>query len=792
MGNLQKAMDLVCKSEETILDLKTYCDILQLCADSKALHHGKRIHNLICSRGVQLDSVLGSKLVFMYVSCGDVNEGRRVFDNIVKENVFHWNFMMNAYAKMGDYENSVCLFKLMQEVGVEPDSYTLSCITKCFAAIGNANSAQTIHGYVLKLGFGFDNTVMNSVISLYFKRGSINNAHKLFVKMPDRDVVTWNTMISGYVTNGLAEKGFEVFQEMFYYNQSVDLTTMVNVVVACANMGVLTLGRSVHAYAVKHEFIKKAKFSNTLLDMYSKCGDMNAALLVFENMNERSVVSWTSMIAGYTREGKYIEAIELFLEMKKEDVKPDTFTITSILHACASNGSLEKGKEVHNYITDNIKMQSLPVSNALMDMYAKCGSMDDSYSVFLETPFRDIVSWNTTIGGYSRNRLPNEAIAMFIRMQREIEPDNVTITCILPVCASLGALNKGREIHGYILRKGLSFDQYVVNALIDMYVKCGALVLAKSLFNITVTKNLVTWTVMIAGYSMHGFGHEAESMFKNMIEKGIDPNEASFTSILYACSHSGLLQEGWKFYNIMVNEYKIQPKLEHYSCMVDLLSRTGKLSKAYKFIKSMPIKPDATIWGALLCGCRFHHDVKLAEIVAERIFELEPENTSYYVLLADIYAEAEKWEEVKTLRERIRKNNRECSWIEIKGKVNIFVTGDKDNPEGEKIETLLKKLRMEMKQKGVSVKLKHGLVNEDEMEKEGVVCGHSEMLAMGFGILKLPPGKTIRVTKNLRICGDCHEMAKFISKNVGRQIVLRDSNRFHHFKDGFCSCRGSW
>ncbi|KAK9051639.1 hypothetical protein SSX86_028267 [Deinandra increscens subsp. villosa] len=788
LRNLQKAMDLVSKSEETILDLETYCHMLQLCADSKALHHGKKVHNLIISNGIEIDSVLGSKLVFMYVSCGDVKQGRRIFDNIVKQNVFLWNFIMNAYAKMGDYEEGLCLFKSMVELGFKPDSYTFSCMFKCLASMGNGKLGETVHGYVLKSGFGFDITVVNSMIDFYFKFGNVDDARKVFVEMPDRDVITLNTMISGYVANGLVDQGFEVFKNMIGSKVRVDLSTMVIVVAACANTGVLILGRMIHAYAVKGEFDKKMKFGNTLLDMYAKCGDMDSALKVFNNMNERSVVSWTSMIAGYSRDRKSDEAINLFLEMKKKGVKPDTFTVTSILHACASNGSLEKGKEVHGFIKDN-EIQSLPVSNALMDMYAKCGSMEDAYSVFADTPFKDIVSWNTMIGGYSKNRLPNEALDLFIKMQREVTPDNVTMTCILPACASLAALNKGREIHGHILRKGTTSDPYLVNTLIDMYVKCDRLFLAKSLFDLTPIKNLVTWTVMIAGYCMHGFGHEAVLTYNKMDLKGIKLNEASFTSILYACSHSGLMQEGWKFYNIMVNDCKIEPKLEHYGCMVDLLCRGGKLSEAYKFIKKMSIKPDVTIWGALLCGCRFHHDVKLAEIVAERIFELEPENMEYYVLLSDIYSEAEKWEEVKTLTDGIR-NNTGCSWIEIKGKVNIFVTGNKDNPEAKKIESLLENLRMEMRKDGLSRKLKHALVGKDEMEKEAAVCGHSEMLAIGFGLLKLPAGQTIRVTKNVKVCGDCHEMVKFISKNVGRQIVLRDCNRFHHFKDGFCSCRG--
>ncbi|BFG27957.1 hypothetical protein CerSpe_142310 [Prunus speciosa] len=295
---------------------------------------------------------------------------------------------------------------------------------------------------------------------------------------------------------------------------------------------------------------------------------------------------------------------------------------------------------------------------------------------------------------------------------------------------------------------------------------------------------------------MHGFGREAITAFNEMRKSGIKPDSISFISILYACSHSGLLDEAWRFFDSMRNEYSIVPKLEHYACMVDLLARTGNLTKAYKFINKMPIEPDATIWGSLLCGCRIHHDVKLAEKVAERVFELEPENTGYYVLLANIYAEAEKWEAVKTLRERIGrqglKKNPGCSWIEIKGKVQIFVAGNSSHPQATKIESLLKRLRLKMKEEGYSPKMQYALIDADEMEKEVALCGHSEKLAIAFGILNLPPEKTIRVTKNLRVCGDCHEMAKFISKTSRREIVLRDSNRFHHMKDGSCSCRGFW
>lgn len=798
VGDLRNAMELLCNCRNANFELDTYGSILQLCAEQKSIRDGRRVHSIIESNGVVVDGIVGAKLVFMYVKCGDLKEGRRIFDKLSeKKKVFLWNLLISEYCGSGNYGDSISLFKQMQELGIKPNTYTFSSVLKCFAAVARVEEGRQVHGLICKLGFTSYNTVVNSLISFYFVRRKVSCAQKLFDELSDRDVISWNSMISGYVKNGSEDKGIEIFIKMLAFGVDVDLATLVNVLVACANMGTLLLGKAVHSYSIKAAALdREVMFNNTLLDMYSKCGDLNSAIRVFEKMDEKTVVSWTSMIAGYVREGLSDGAIKLFDEMKSRGVEPDVYAVTSILHACAVNCNLNSGTIVHNYIKENNLESNSFASNALMDMYAKCGSMEDAHNVFSHMKRKDVISWNTMIGGYSKNSLPNEALDLFAEMQRELKPDSTTVACILPACASLAALDRGREIHGYALRNGYSKDKYVVNALVDMYVKCGLLVLAQSLFDMIPDKDLVSWTVMIAGYGMHGFGSEAVNSFKQMRIAGIEPDEVSFISILYACSHSGLLDEGWKFFNIMKRECQIEPKLEHYACMVDLLARTGKLAKARKFIETMPIKPDATIWGALLCGCRIHHDVILAEKVAERIFELEPENTGYYVLLANIYAEAEKWEEVQKLRKKIGqrglKKNPGCSWIEIKGKVNIFVAGDRSKPQAKKIELLLNRLRNKMKEDGYFPKTRYALLNADEREKEAALCGHSEKLAMAFGMLNLPPGKTIRVTKNLRICGDCHEMAKFMSKTTKREIILRDSSRFHHFKDGYCTCRGYW
>ncbi|CAN1230087.1 Pentatricopeptide repeat-containing protein DOT4, chloroplastic [Linum grandiflorum] len=616
-------------SEKADISSNTYCALLQLCAELKRLRYGKEIHSVISSCDIPIDGLLGTRLVFMYVSCGELSQGRLVFDDVANDKVFLWNLMLNEYAKLEEFAECLYLFRKMLDEGIAADSYTFSCILKCFAASGSVKEGEWIHGYLLKFGFDFAScSVANSLMSFYFKAKKVESARKVFDEMPQRDVISWNSMMSGYVENDDCEEAIEIFRMMTDY--------------------------------------------------------------------EKCVVSWTAMIQAYARGGCHNEAIRLF-----EEARVDARLL-----------------------------------------------------------------------------------------------DGRTMSCVLPACAGLSALDAGREIHGYILRKGYLSDRHVANALVDMYAKCGALSIAERIFNAIPTKDLVSWTAMIAGYGMHGLGKEAVEAFRRMRQEGIEPDQVSFISVLYACSHSGLVDEGYRFFEIMQNECNISPNLEHYACVVDLLSRKGKLRTAYEFINAMPISPDATIWGSLLCGCRIHHDVELAEEVSEHVFELEPENAGYYVLMSNIYAEAEMWDEARRIREKIGrrglKKHPGCSWIADEKRVHVFVAGDSSHPEIRPIEALLEEIRNKMKEEGFSPKLRYALRNGDDAEKEMALCGHSEKLAMAYGMLNLPPRTVIRVFKNLRICRDCHETAKFVSKSYGKEIIVRDSNFFHHFKDGSCSCRGFW
>lgn len=801
LGKLKEAMKIITSSscDTTNIGSDAYCSILQLCGELQSLDYGKKTHMIITTSGAEIDTILGQKLVFMYVKCGDLKGARRVLDEIPhKANILTWYLLLNEYVKKGWFQESLLLFKHMHCLGIKPDSFTFTCILKCFATLLSAEEGVMVHGYVIKLGFGSHTAVVNALVLFYSKLRRIETAINLFDKMPHKDVISWNTVISSCMSNGLSRKAIELFVDMLLEGVIIDLATCVSVLPACAELGYISIGRAIHAYSIKSGLILELQLCNSLIDMYSKCSNVDNSIRIFKSMKERSVVSWTAMIVAYTQAEHYDRAINIFLDMEQEGCKPDEFAITSVLHACTSKGSSKDGERIHDYAVRNGMVRNTSVANALMDMYSKCGNMEEARSIFDSTLNKNIISWNTLIGGYSKNGLPNNALNLFGEIPQRIKPNAITMACLLPAVAGLSCLERGREIHGYVIRSGFVRNHQVDNALVDMYVKCGALILARVLFDRIYEKNLITWTVMIAGYGMHSHGNDAISLFKRMRKEGMKPDEVSFVAILYACSHSGLIHEGWYFFNMMRNEYKIEPKLEHYECMVDLLSRAGRLTKAHEFIKSMPIKPDSTVWGALLCGCRVYRDVKLAEKVAEKIFELEPDNTGFYVLLANIYTEAEKWEEVKKLRERIGgrglKKSPGCSWIETRGKVQVFVSGKNSHPQKEKIKKFIEDImeRMKEEEKYNPNKRYALMVNAEDRMKEEVLCGHSEKLAIAFGVLNSANGRPIRVAKDLRVCGDCHEFAKIVSKVTGREIVLRDSNRFHKFEEGRCSCRGYW
>eukprot|EP01018_Ginkgo_biloba_P002796 Gb_01184 [translate_table: standard] len=814
------------------VDFDTFSYLLQACNDMKALNEGKQVHALLLVDGIGQNVLLGTKLIAMYVNCGSLVNARQVFDNWPEQNMYSWNVMIRGYVLHGCCVDALTLFYQMQHVGILPDSFTFTSVLKACAGLLDLQQGKDIHDYIIRCGFESDGLLGNALIDMYAKCGNIEDARHMFDQMSLRDVVSWNAMIAGYVRNGHFEEALKILRQMKLSGAKPNSITIASVLPACAQSAALQQGKEIHCYLIKRGIELNMFVGNALLDMYAKCGSVENARQVFDNMSQRDVVSWNAIISGYARKGCRDEAMNLFCQMPLVNVKPnlitwnamisrfaqngqsdeslklfhqmqlagmkpDPVTLTSILSACADIAALQQGKEIYGYIIRRGFESDIIMASALLAMYAKCGKIHDARCVFDKIYQRDLVSWNAMIAGYAQNGYGNEALQLFLQMQLAgVKPDSSTIVSVLPACAHFAALQQGKEIHAYIIRNRYELNAFVVNGLIDMYAKCGNIENARQVFDKMSERDVVCWNAMIAGYGMHGHGEDALSLFNQMQQTVVKPNHITFIAVLSACSHTGLLDKGWQYFDSMSQDHHIIPTVEHYACMVDLLGRAGRLDEAYEFIEKMPLKPNAGVWGTLLSSCRVHCNIELAERVAECLFELEPENAGFHVLLSNIYAEAGRWDDVANVRTRMKDNGLRkkpgSSWIEVRNQVHSFVVGDKSHPQSKKIYAMLESLAGQMREAGYVPDTDFVLHNVEEAAKEHILCGHSEKLAIAFGIISTCPGTPIRITKNLRVCSDCHSATKFISKIVEREIIVRDAKRFHHFKDGMCSCGDYW
>eukprot|EP01018_Ginkgo_biloba_P022395 Gb_02037 [translate_table: standard] len=798
-GRLKEALDIlhVMDQRGIAVESNTYVSLLQACGDSKALAEGKQVHTQMLRNVIEQNVFIKTNIVTMYGKCGSVVDARIVFDSIADPNVFSWNAMIRGYAAQANSEEVLALYHEMQQSGIRPDSFTFSCVLKACGSLGALQQGKDIHEDIIRTGLESDVYVGNALAAMYAKCGSLQCARHVFDNMSQRDVVSWNGMIAGYVYNGRFTDALELFRQMLLSRMKTNSTTIVGVLPACAELQALQPGKEIHDYVIRNGFESDALVRNSLVTVYAKCGSLENACRVFDKMSLRDVASWTAMIAGYAQNGHCDDALKFFRKMQFTGVNPSSVSISSVLPACAHLGALEQGKEIHASIIRRGIESNVIVVSALVAMYAKCDSIEDACKVFNKISQKDVVAWNVMIAGYAQNSHYNKVLELFGEMQEAaVEPDPFTIVSVLSACAGLASLQHGKEIHDYVIRRGFESNVIVGSALVDMYAKCGSVENARQWFNTMSQRDLVSWNAMIAGYGMHGHGEEALALFYQMQQMGMKPDSITVTGILSACSHAGLVDEGWDFFDQITRNYHITPSVEHYACMVDLLGRAGCLHEAHDFIRNMPLRPNGSVWGALLGACRIHCNVELGQVVAECLFELEPENEGNYVLLSNIYAATGRWTDVEKVRKMMKdrglKKKPGCSWVEIQNKVHVFRVGDKSHPQTEKIYGMLESLTRQMKKAGYVPDTKFVLYDVEETEKERILCSHSERLAIVFGFINTCDRTPIRITKNLRVCGDCHTATKFISKIAEREIIVRDANRFHHFKDGLCSCGDYW
>ncbi|KAL3379039.1 hypothetical protein AABB24_004786 [Solanum stoloniferum] len=616
------------------------------------------------------------------------------------------------------------------------------------------------------------------------------------------DVFSWNSIIADLARSGDAVEALRAFSSMRKLSLKPNRSTFPCAVKSCSSLFDLTSGKQTHQQALIFGYDTDLFVSSALIDMYSKCGQLADARKLFDQIPQKNVVSWTSMITGYVQNDLPHEAILLFKEILAaqagEVIFLDSVAMVSVLSACSRLSGKTLTQGLHGFVTKRGFNEDVGVGNTFIDAYAKCGEVDLSRKMFDIMPDKDIISWNSMIAVYAQHGLSAQAMEIFrsLAWDREVDYNAVTLSALLLACAHSGALQAGKCIHDQVIKMNLEDNVYVSTSMIDMYCKCGRLRMARNAFNRMKEKNVKSWSALIAGYGMHGRAKEALQVFYEMNSAGVKPNYITFVSVLAACSHAGLLDEGWYWFKAMEPRFCIQPGVEHYACMVDLLGRAGFLTKAYNLLKEMKVTPDFVIWGSLLAACRMHKNVELGEISASNLFELDPTNSGYYVLLSNIYADAGRWEDVEKMR--ILMKNRGLSkppgfsLLELKGRVHVFLVGDREHPQHEKVYAYLEELSVKLQMAGYVPNMTSDLHDVEDEEKGLTLRVHSEKLAVAFGVMNSVPGSTIQVIKNLRICGDCHTTIKLISKIVNREIVVRDAKRFHHFKDGSCSCGDYW
>ncbi|CAN1267500.1 Putative pentatricopeptide repeat-containing protein At5g13230, mitochondrial [Linum perenne] len=539
---------------------------------------------------------------------------------------------------------------------------------------------------------------------------------------------------------------------------------------------------------------------NVLLNLYVNVGSLLDARKVFDEMPVcKDMVSWTGMVACYAENDRFRDSLQVFSEMRKSGFSPNHFTLAAVVKACVGLDAfhLDFGKQVHCHVLKLGFLEDVFITNALMDVYAKCSQIENSLTLFLTSLNRNDVSWNTMIVGFVHDGDLEKALSFFKDMlECRVQATEVTYSSALRACASLAALEPGTQIHCLGVKTKYDENTVVGNALIDMYAKCGSIKDAHLVFESLSKNDEVSWNTMISGYSMHGLSGEALRVFDTMQESGVRPNQMTFVGVLSACSNGGLLDRGEAYFKLMVEDYGIEPCMEHYSCMVWLLGRSGNLNRAYKLIQEMPLEPTLMAWRALLGSCVIHNDTELGKLCAEHILEIEPEDESTHVLLSNMYAKTGSWRDVASVRRSMKRKgvNKEpgLSWIENQGVVHYFTVDDVSHPDLKMIYGMLEWLNMKARQEGYSPDRKVVLRDIKDGEKERHLWVHSERLALAFGLIRTPGRSPIRIIKNLRICADCHAAIKLISKIVKRDIIVRDMNRFHHFDNGTCSCGDYW
>ncbi|CAN6470309.1 unnamed protein product [Victoria cruziana] len=813
----------------------TYISMLQACIDVNSMSEGRKIHAHINSVvGLEPDPYVGTKLVSMYAKCDGLEEARRVFDQMFQRNIFTWSAIIGGYARERLWAPVIELFVRMIQEGITTDAFILPKVLQACANLGLPRMGKTIHSMTIRMGFDDLLHVCNSLMAMYWKSGDLSTARRLFDQMPQRDSVSWNTMLSGYCAFSQNEEAMKLFDLM------------------------------------QVDGIKPSPMTwNILIAGFNQAGNCDFAMQLMQRMKSHGcdpdVYTWTAMVSGYSQNNRGNEALNLFIEMLLAGVKPNGLTITSALSVCADMRNLRKGMEMHTFGVKLGCSTNLLVVNALIDAYAKCGKLESARAVFDSALERDVFTWNSMIAGYAqagfcgmahdlfcqiessgirRNTVTwnimisgymksgdeEQALELFQEMEKRdgvkrntsswnaiiagsvqnghgdnalqifrqmlslsVKPNYVTVLSILPACANLLAAKKVKEIHAYLYNIGLELEASIANSLIDTYSKSGNLSSARMIFDRLLSRDIISWNSMIAGYVLHGQAESAKALFDHMMFVGVTPDNVTYTSMFLTYGLLGMVTAGVELLSNIYEDSPSMPSQEHFAPMVFLFGRSGRIREAMELIEKMQIPPSSSVWKTLFIACRIHGNVRLAVHAMEKWIELEPGNLTNLKILEQLYTLEGRTEEASKLWKSVS-NSRVMetlgySCTEVGNIVYQFFTGDQPTPCFKTVDAKIDRFAQESKLPRYDLGFRGLRIYEEGVDAVGI---HSEKLAISFSLINNHTFQPIRVVKNLRVCLDCHNYIKLISRVYGQEIFLKDTSCLHHFKDGTCSCGDFW
>ncbi|KAL6506743.1 hypothetical protein OROHE_022575 [Orobanche hederae] len=666
-----------------LMDHAIYSHVLKACLDCS--HRlGQSVHASLSKQGFDSFSSVGNSLMNFYAKSGALGSAFSVFDCMKTRDSVSWNIILHGHLDQDFLEEGVDMFTQARAFGFEPNVSTLVLIIQAYQSLQACHDGQKFHGYLIRSGLWSLTSVQNSLLVMYAEI-RMEYAESLFDEMYEKDVISWSVMIRGYVHVDNNIFALESFKKMVSeFGVEPDGQTMVSVLKGCAHLGNLKTGKLIHGFVVSRGLNYDLFVGNTIVDLYCKCRDVDSAMIAFEEMPYRNIVSWNSMLSGLVHNEKHAESLEFFALMGKSGLDADEVTLVNLLLICKVLGDLHQCKLIHSRIIRRGFYSNELAVNSLIDTYAKCNQIDISWRLFCQIKRPDIVTWSTMISAFTHCGLPDEAISLYREMRLSQErPNPITLLNLLEACALSAEIGRSKCAHGIAIRMGLASHVAVGTSVLDMYSKCGAIEASRRAFDQISLKNVVSWSAIIAACGLNGLPRDAVALLSEMEVDGVKPNSVTILAVLSACCHGGLVEEGLTLFKDIVNKHGAELKLEHYSCLVDLLAKAGKLDDAFRLINSIPAA-GSSAWGALLSACRTYENRKLTEGALPRILELEPSSSAGYLLASSTFAAGGSWRDASGIRCLMRERGVKVvagySMVHVGKNVQTFTASDRSHP----------------------------------------------------------------------------------------------------------------